>query len=249
MPLTQIKIIRGLISLSCGQSSPHFSKMPKPKFSTSTSDFFNSSLTSSRPLGVCMLTVNDFLPRCSFMKSGFLFHSLGSSPRWPSPRRRVSQRMTSAPNSQSTRATVGPAAPVVNSTTRMPSRGNWLIKCLPTLYIDLGRWSIGVMECWDAREFQHSNIPVFHHSILSSDHPFGSKRDEIVVVLADHRMFHIDEEFPRLGLLHLDEFAGGIDRRDGNAALLPVFVKLFFRILRAEFHDSPHHDVRMLPPI
>src|SRR6185503_1304624 len=58
------------------------------------------------------------------MKSGFLFQSFGSSPRWPSPRSRVSQRMTSAPNSQSTRATVGPAAPVVSSITRIPSKGN-----------------------------------------------------------------------------------------------------------------------------
>src|SRR5919108_2492690 len=73
------------------------------------------------------------------MKSGFLFHSLGSSPRWPSPRRRVSQRMTSAPNSQSTRATVGPAAPVVSSMTRMPSRGNLGIHS-PNVQIVPGRW-------------------------------------------------------------------------------------------------------------
>src|SRR5262245_7531448 len=71
-----------------------------------------------------MFTVKDFFPRWSFMKSGFLFHLAGSSPRWPSPRKRVSQRITSAPNSQSTRATVGPAAPVVSSTTRIPSRGS-----------------------------------------------------------------------------------------------------------------------------
>src|SRR6266576_3406986 len=188
MPLTRIRIIRGLISLSCGYSSPHFSKMPRPKFSTSTSDFFASSHTSARPFGVCMLTVKDFLPRWSFMKSGFLksgflFQSFGSSPRWPSPRKRVSQRITSAPNSPSTRATVGPAAPVVSSMTRIPSRGNLLIKFFPT----------GVMEYWSDGVLEKRSTPIFHYSITPvylSDHSLGSERDEIVVVHA--QLVHVN---------------------------------------------------------
>ena len=169
MPLTRMKIIRGLISLSWGQSSPHFSRIPRPKFSTSTSDFFTSSFTSSRPLGVCILTVNDFLPRWSFMKSGFMFHNLGSSPRWPSPRRRVSQRITSAPNSQSTRATVGPAAPVVSSTTRIPSRGNLLI--IRLLFLNPVRAGCSIT--------QYSSIPTLHYANLFKS-LLGSERDEIV---------------------------------------------------------------------
>src|SRR5947208_16581384 len=81
-----------------------------------------------------MFTVKDFFPLWSFMKSGFLFHFAGSSPRWPSPRNRVSQRITSAPNSQSTRATVGPAAPVVSSTTRIPSKGSVAIEFFQRFY-------------------------------------------------------------------------------------------------------------------
>src|SRR5262245_33602223 len=107
-----------------------------------------------------MLTVKDFLPLWSLTKSGFLFHRAGSSPRCPSPRRRVSQRMTSAPNSHSTRATVGPAAPVVNSTTRIPSSGSLGIDCAPEL------WSIGILQHWSSDYEDFARIdPILHHSI------------------------------------------------------------------------------------
>src|SRR6516165_3635899 len=114
------------------------------------------------------------------MKSGFLFQSFGSSPRWPSPRSRVSQRMTSAPNSQSTRATVGPAAPVVSSITRMPSRGNWLIES--DSFGAMEYRSVGVMvysEFAKTPSFQYPITPVF------LDHSFGSERHEIVVIHAE----------------------------------------------------------------
>src|ERR1700747_2347522 len=100
------------------------------------------------------------------MKSGFLFPFAGSSPRWPSPRRRVSQRITSAPNSHNTRATVGPAAPVVNSTTRIPSRGSLLIK---VFFLVGSLWSPEYFTSDHSARAQGGEIVIAHAKLSAID--------------------------------------------------------------------------------
>src|SRR5262245_22278016 len=141
-----------------------------------------------------MLTVKDFLPLWSLTKSGFLFHRAGSSPRCPSPRRRVSQRMTSAPNSHSTRATVGPAAPVVNSTTRIPSNGSFDMVCLSLqkFYRELMEfWNIGLVR---TPFFHCSIVPFFwlYDALCSQGHEIVFAQSQLAaihffVVLPDQR--------------------------------------------------------------
>src|ERR1044071_7943187 len=97
---------------------------PRLKLSTITSISRARSKTSSRPRSVWRLIEALFLARLSFTKLGDLFHRFWlKPPRWLSGCLRDSILSTSAPSSARLRATVGPAAPVHSSRTRMPVSG------------------------------------------------------------------------------------------------------------------------------
>src|SRR5262249_54390671 len=76
-----------------------------------------------------------------------------------------------------------------------------------------------------------------------------TRHDAELLVLADHRMFHVDEQSTRLSLLHLYKFASSVDRGHGNAASLAFVVKLFLGVLSAKFRDRLGDNVWMLAAV
>src|SRR5918999_1194208 len=70
-----------------------------------------------------------------------------------------------------------------------------------------------------------------------------------VRVLADDRMFHVDEGLPFLNLLAIDELPGRVDRSNRDAALLAFLIELLFSVAATKFRDRADHDIRMLPSI
>src|SRR5688572_11772601 len=111
---------RGLCAFNARNENPSLSSAPGRKFSVSTSAFFSSLRTSSRPSGFCRSTARLFLLRLN----------TGKNPAPAASRRRVlspasgSTLITSAPRSASTSPQEGPITMCANSTTRTSSSGS-----------------------------------------------------------------------------------------------------------------------------
>src|SRR5687768_7009390 len=111
---------RGLCAFNARNENPSLSSAPGRKFSVSTSAFFSSLRTRSRPSGFCRSTARLFLLRLN----------TGKKPAPAASRRRVlspasgSSLITSAPRSASTSPQEGPITMCANSTTRTPSSGS-----------------------------------------------------------------------------------------------------------------------------
>src|SRR6185312_9606235 len=103
------------------QGNPMRSSTPGPKFSTSTSHFFISAVSTSLPLGFLVSSVIERLLWLSMVK--YRLSALGTSCNWPrviSPTPGRSTLITSAPNHASNCVQVGPDWTWVKSRMRTP---------------------------------------------------------------------------------------------------------------------------------
>src|SRR5687767_1991479 len=105
---------------SASYENPSLSSAPGRKFSVSTSAFFSSLRTRSRPSGFCRSTARLFLLR---LNTGKKPAPAASSRRVLSPAS-GSTLITSAPRSASASPQEGPITMCANSTTRTPSSGS-----------------------------------------------------------------------------------------------------------------------------
>src|SRR5262249_24067432 len=121
--------------------SPSRSMVPGAMFSTVTSAFFNSSLTSSRPPGVLRLIVIDRLLALNMWKYHASSSGLpGRSRRPGSPVLGFSILTTSAPSQASASVQDVPASNWVKSTTLIPPRHliSWTLSLMACLLLHAG---------------------------------------------------------------------------------------------------------------
>src|SRR5688572_3545958 len=111
---------RGLCAFNARNENPSLSSAPGRKFSVSTSAFFSSLRTRSRPSGFCRSTARLFLLR---LNTGKKPAPAASSRRVLSPAS-GSTLITSAPRSASASPQEGPITIWANSTTLTPSSGS-----------------------------------------------------------------------------------------------------------------------------
>src|SRR6185437_16167566 len=120
-PLIEATISFGLMLWIFSQGNPMRSSTPGPKFSTSTSHFFISAVSTSLPFGFLVSSVIERLLWLSMVK--YRLSALGTSCNWPrviSPTPGRSTLITSAPNHASNCVQVGPDWTWVKSRMRTP---------------------------------------------------------------------------------------------------------------------------------
>src|SRR5881296_2320200 len=137
-------MMRGLSFFTASYPSPRRSIVPGAMFSTVTSAFFSSSLTTSSPRGDLRLIASDRLLALNMWKYHGSSSGLpGLSRRPGSPVLGFSILTTSAPSHASASVHDVPASNWVKSTTRIPARHSrsWQLSFIADLL--LGSWPLG----------------------------------------------------------------------------------------------------------